>query len=99
MMYEGDLPHPEELLNPLSDFGVGTHPVNIPASPLHMRSHEDGKPFVCDFCNKSFARKDYLDAHRRIHTGEKPYACQICSYRATQRTTLKQHVQSKHKEY
>ena len=59
--------------------------------------HYDGdKRYVCDLCNRAFARKDYLEAHRRIHTGEKPYGCQFCSYRSTQSYNLKLHIRSKH---
>ena len=28
------------------------------------------KPFSCDICDKSFARKDRLTIHYRLHTGK-----------------------------
>ena len=35
----------------------------------HMILHSDIKSYVCDFCKKAFARKDYLEMHVRTHTG------------------------------
>ena len=41
----------------------------------HMLIHTGAKPFTCDLCPKTFARRENLKIHRRIHTGEKPFEC------------------------
>ena len=32
--------------------------------------HKNIRPFVCDICNKSYGRKDYLDRHMKSHSEE-----------------------------
>lgn len=51
--------------------------------------------YECDFCKKTFLRKDALLEHRTIHTGERPYKCLWCpktfrnsSHFSTHRTTV-----------
>ena len=80
-------------------FSKGNPQSEFPNRGTEMMGNPGSKPFICDFCNRGFARKDYLDVHRRIHTGEKPYACQLCSYRAAQQNNLKIHIRSKHQNY
>ena len=50
----------------------------------HLKTHTSVKPFVCEFCKKSFRKKDSMEEHRRIHTGEKPFVCEICTREAIQ---------------
>ena len=38
-----------------------------------MILHSDIKSYVCDYCKKAFARKDYLEMHIRTHTGNYYY--------------------------
>ena len=42
-----------------------------------MRTHNAGL-YKCEFCMKTFDRKDTFRDHVRNHTGEKPYECRFC---------------------
>ena len=37
------------------------------------------RPYNCEYCTKSFAKRDKLNRHRKIHTGERSYKCEFCS--------------------
>ena len=41
-----------------------------------VSSHEGKKPFKCDICSSSFARKSNLKV---VHGGKKPFECDTCS--------------------
>jgi len=43
----------------------------------HMRIHNVGL-YKCEFCLKTFDRKDTFRDHVRNHTGEKPFECRFC---------------------
>ncbi|KAG7519143.1 hypothetical protein JOB18_002541 [Solea senegalensis] len=51
----------------------------------------------CSYCGKSFRSSYYLTVHLRTHTGEKPYKCAYCDYAAAQKTSLKYHLDRRHK--
>lgn len=59
--------------------------------------HETRPQFQCDFCSKSFKRKETLNVHLRIHTGEKPFQCPRCDYASETKGNLKAHMWRKHK--
>lgn len=46
----------------------------------------------CDICEKTFARKDYLEKHMHIHTKEKPFKCEICLRKFSAKSHLNRHL-------
>ena len=54
------------------------------------------RPFKCDVCSRTFARKSHLANHSFIHTGEKPFVCHLCDYRCSRKSHLNRHVESMH---
>ena len=61
---------------------------------IHMRTHD--KPFSCELCDYTCARKTSLTAHLQTHTGEKGFSCHLCDYTCTQKQSLTQHLRIKH---
>jgi uncharacterized Zn-finger protein len=42
----------------------------------HAAVHSGSKPFVCDECGASFARKESLKRH--THSDIRPFLCSVC---------------------
>jgi uncharacterized Zn-finger protein len=55
----------------------------------HMRTHAEGV-YKCDFCFKSFDRKDTY----RDHIGEKPFECRFCGKAFSRSFVLAKHERS-----
>lgn len=48
------------------------------ASRHRSRTPDSARAYVCEICDRRFARSDMLTRHARLHTGLKPYACTSC---------------------
>ncbi|XP_068202334.1 zinc finger protein Xfin-like [Palaemon carinicauda] len=49
------------------------------------------KPFKCEVCTKSFAKKQYLTKHKYRHREVKPHPCDICGKRFAQKFEVAVH--------
>lgn len=49
-------------------------------------------PHRCDFCSKTFTRKEHLLNHVRQHTGESPHRCTYCPKTFTRKEHLTNHI-------
>ncbi|EDS33984.1 gastrula zinc finger protein 5-1 [Culex quinquefasciatus] len=58
--------------------GCGKYYVEQRSLDIHSYSHDDKKPFSCQYCSKGFTQKCNLEKHERVHTGERPFRCNIC---------------------
>jgi hypothetical protein len=57
------------------------------------------KKLECNFCEKTFRRRDHLNKHvRGVHTTERNFVCPVCSKKYTSDGTLKQHVSNSHSQ-
>eukprot|EP00111_Clytia_hemisphaerica_P014531 TCONS_00042780-protein len=59
-----------------------------------QESYELPRPFVCDVCSKSFARKSDFERHQDIHTGIKKFHCDDCGKSFHRNSNLKRHKQT-----
>ncbi|GFO27478.1 Zinc finger protein 729 [Plakobranchus ocellatus] len=60
---------------------------------LHMRSHTDERPFICDICGSGFRGNQELKAHKLTHTSEKAYHCPKCDKSFKLLSSMKRHLQ------
>ena len=57
-----------------------------------QRSHVAGRPYSCNYCEKTFKKSSHAKDHeRQKHTGEKPYPCDYCEKRFTKSSEATQH--------
>ena len=76
------------------------------ANESGIQPNEDGR-FPCEFCDKSFTRKDYMYGHqRKVHGRESVKAkkadyqgnfpCEVCGNKLSSTQKLKHHMKVKH---
>ncbi|KAK7481719.1 hypothetical protein BaRGS_00027092 [Batillaria attramentaria] len=53
--------------------------------------HSKVKPYVCQYCDHTTARKAMMELHLRTHTGEKPFKCDVCPYATGDHNSLRRH--------
>ncbi|KAJ5382254.1 hypothetical protein N7517_000165 [Penicillium concentricum] len=54
------------------------------------------KRFLCELCDRRFARLEHLQRHKRIHTQEKPFNCSKCQQRFSRSDLLVRHERLSH---
>ncbi|KOB79031.1 Uncharacterized protein OBRU01_01242, partial [Operophtera brumata] len=68
----------------------------------HMKIHTEkppkihacDRPYACDMCPKTYAKRQALKVHVRSHTGERPFNCDKCSKTFTRYEILKRHLKT-----
>uniref|UniRef100_A0A1A9ZZP2 C2H2-type domain-containing protein n=1 Tax=Glossina pallidipes TaxID=7398 RepID=A0A1A9ZZP2_GLOPL len=68
------------------DFAMQTTPSSalMPPKPKRVKAETHGHagdpdlPFVCDQCDKAFAKQSSLARHKYEHSGQRPYQCMDC---------------------
>jgi hypothetical protein len=54
--------------------------------------------FFCGFCGYKTTRSGHMVYHVRTHTGEKPFVCPFCERGFAENSSLKKHLNCKHRE-
>lgn len=58
----------------------------------HQQSvHQGLKPFKCELCDRSFAKRSHLERHIHAHSQDKPLHCSFCGKGFTTSQQLKRH--------
>jgi KRAB domain-containing zinc finger protein len=58
----------------------------------HIILHKAEKPYLCDFCGKSFKTRTYLTVHHRSHA-KKVYKCDQCDFTSSTTALIRLHRQ------
>lgn len=62
----------------------------------HLRAHTKFKDYMCNICNKTYSRFQYLKEHMCLHNGERPFTCPFCPEKFRDHGTFHKHKVRKH---
>uniref|UniRef100_A0A336M8E7 CSON013290 protein n=1 Tax=Culicoides sonorensis TaxID=179676 RepID=A0A336M8E7_CULSO len=65
---------------------------------LHMKIHNDEKPYVCPTCDQAFKRKKALDDHMSLHNGIPRHFCNYCDRAFNNSGNKFKHIKQAHPE-
>ncbi|XP_037957212.1 zinc finger protein 724 [Teleopsis dalmanni] len=67
---------------------------------LHIETHKQERPFVCEICGCKFSQNKNLKRHAIKHsaTETNKYKCQLCSFASHRSDKVKEHTQRMHTE-
>ncbi|KAK8382304.1 hypothetical protein O3P69_015324 [Scylla paramamosain] len=65
--------------------------IMVPEKLEEQEEEKVVKPFKCEVCSKSFAKKQYLTKHKYRHREVKPHACDVCNKRFAQKFEVAVH--------
>ncbi|XP_037808039.1 zinc finger and BTB domain-containing protein 24 isoform X2 [Lucilia sericata] len=67
---------------------------------LHIETHKQERPFVCEICGCKFSLSKNLKRHAMKHSSDNisKFKCQLCSFSSHRSDKLKEHVQRVHTE-
>uniref|UniRef100_A0A034W6W5 Zinc finger and SCAN domain-containing protein 2 n=1 Tax=Bactrocera dorsalis TaxID=27457 RepID=A0A034W6W5_BACDO len=67
---------------------------------IHMETHKQERPFVCEVCGCKFSQSKNLKRHALKHSTDEihKYKCQLCSFSSHRSDKVKEHVQRVHTE-
>lgn len=59
-----------------------------------VSAHSEVRPYQCNICEKSFARKEYLQLHLVTHGGPKDFKCDKCERTFARKEYLRTHIRT-----
>ena len=59
---------------------------------MHVKLHQEEKPFPCKECENFFTEAFRLRNHQKLHQSEKPFTCDQCDKRFRSPSKLKSHI-------
>uniref|UniRef100_W8CC50 Zinc finger and SCAN domain-containing protein 2 n=2 Tax=Ceratitis capitata TaxID=7213 RepID=W8CC50_CERCA len=67
---------------------------------IHIETHKQERPFVCEVCGCKFSQSKNLKRHALKHSAGdlNKYKCQLCSFSSHRSDKVKEHVQRVHTE-
>lgn len=60
---------------------------------IHLRSHDDIRPYACHLCEKNYRIKSHLDSHILTHSDVRNFVCDICGQAFREKSALRRHIQ------